>query len=347
MLERYKDFVGTDKATRARAAAMAGFTAPEGKTDEPFDLALKRQIMGASPFPARRIEIDDGEEAALADDAVFDAAPAPEAAETRREAIKSMRAARVRHVEAEPVAEPAAEPARNFAISDLWGSLRTVPVVRDPSLGDGERETPVTRAFDQLRTELLQALQTEGWRRVAVVAPTSGCGTTFSAINLAYGLARIPDCRTLLMDLNQRDPGLNSALGINWPTPISRLLSGDMPVNRQIVKCSESLAVGLNGVRSASAAELLHQRRTSDVLEQMIDGLEPDVVLYDMPAMLEYDDLMAFLPNVDCVLLIADAEKTSADDILECEKKLSGNVPLLGVALNKTARPGLRGALRR
>jgi MinD-like ATPase involved in chromosome partitioning or flagellar assembly len=129
-----------------------------------------------------------------------------------------------------------------------------------------------------------------------------------------------------------------------------------LPVQR-IERCTEYTLVPkrglLGGGKAFSTAELqaiadlLHDRRTARTLDRMQDALAPDVVLYDMPAILEYDDLGAFLPQVDGVLLVADATRTLARQITECERRLEGKTHLLGIILNRTrpaAQPRQRAA---
>ena len=89
---------------------------------------------------------------------------------------------------------------------------------------------------------------------------------------------------------------------------------------------------------------MLHSKRTGEVLDNMIGTLFPDIVLYDLPPMLEYDDLQAFLPQLDGVLLVADATRTVASQIEECERRLEGKASLLGVILNRTRTPQSRTA---
>ena len=63
--------------------------------------------------------------------------------------------------------------------------------------------------------------------------------------------------------------------------------------------------------------------------------LRPDLVLLDMPPILEYDDLNAILPHVDGVLLVADGTHTQARHIEECERLIKKRSKLLGVVLNR------------
>lgn len=194
----------------------------------------------------------------------------------------------------------------------------------------------VIRVIDDLRTQLLQTLQVEVWNRIAITGPTYGCGATFTAVQLALSISRIPDCRTMLMDLNQRRPGIAREMGLRAPGDIRALLGGRARPEDYLLRLSETLAVGLSDARAANASEVLHAKRTAEQLDMLIDALCPDVVLYDLPPMLEHDDLEAFLPQVDGVLIVADAGRTTARQIDECERRLAGKTNLLGVILNRT-----------
>ena len=223
-----------------------------------------------------------------------------------------------------------------------WETLERVPfgfgassaVNMQTMIVGGDRR--ILRAMDGLRTQLLQTLQSQVWNRIAITGPTTGCGATFTAINLALSISRIPDFRTVLMDLNQRNPGVARALGLRGPGDMHRLLAGQVSARDHLIRCSDTLAVGLNRARPVGPSEMLLSKRTGEVLDDMIGTFFPDIVLYDLPPMLEYDDLEAFLPQVDGVLLVADATQTVGAQIEECERRLEGKTNLLGVILNRT-----------
>lgn len=197
----------------------------------------------------------------------------------------------------------------------------------------------VKRASDTLRTQLLQTMKSHGIGRVAVTAPTSGCGTTYTALNLALSMAAVPDVTTVLLDLNQREPGLGEALGHKPAQSIAGLLGGEVPFYDYLERYGENLAIGLNSDVPPNPSELLQSQSTADVLDEITGALTPDVMMCDMPPLLEYDDVTAFLPQVDGVLLVVDGTKTTAEDIAECQKMLDGRVPLLGVVLNRGRLP--------
>ncbi len=233
----------------------------------------------------------------------------------------------------------------------LWSSLRQVeigartdgkPARRSkPSLLDYVRADPIAKGFDLLRTRLVRMVRAYGWSRIGVVAPTADCGATFTAVNLALSLSRVPGSRTVLMDLNQRDPGLADALDVRGPGELDRWLRAETALEDFIVRAGPTLALGLADAPNPLAAEILHDPLTAEVLDEMMLALDPDLVLYDLPPMLEYDDLAAFLPHLDGVLLVADGTKTTPEHISACERILEGQTQLLGVVLNRARDEGL------
>ncbi len=225
---------------------------------------------------------------------------------------------------------------RRVEISGLGSGRSRLPLV------DFFRSTPTARAFDLLRTRMLHTLREHGWKRVAICAPTSGAGTSFTAANLALSMARVPGSRTLLMDMNLRNPGLARTLGLQrsalYSGDMQGFLRGEVALEEHLVAASANLALGLNASASYNSAEVLHEPQTDDILEDMMRRTRADVALFDLPAVLESDDVAAFLPKVDGVLLISDGSQTTARHLKACEKLLAGQTELLGVVLNRARK---------
>jgi len=244
-----------------------------------------------------------------------------------------------------PQVLPQVLPQTDSAQVDMWTLLPNVSsgvrrhFLKGAPLINFFRNDPAARAFDLLRTRLLQTLRSNGWNRIAVAAPTSGCGATFTAVNLAQSLARVPGSRTVLMDINHRAPGVSKLLEIDRPGDMRGFLSGDVPVEGHMMRASKTLALGLATRQDNGAAEMLHDVRCGAALSHMQQALRPDVTLFDLPPILEFDDLAAFLPRVDGVLLVVDGTHTTAPQIAACERILDGQTQLLGIILNR-ARKG-------
>ncbi|KUP92431.1 CpsD/CapB family tyrosine-protein kinase [Tritonibacter horizontis] len=226
---------------------------------------------------------------------------------------------------------------RRVELADLNARRTRLPLV------DFFRSSPTARSFDLLRTRLLRTLRDHGWKRVAICSPTSGCGASFTAANLALSLARVPGNRTVLMDLNLRNPGIARAMGLEraalYNGDMHGLLRGEVRVEDHLVAASDGLALGLNNTPCYNASEILHEMRSAASIDNVIQRTRADVALFDLPPVLETDDLAAFLPQVDGVLLVSDGSQTTARHLKACEAMLAGHTQLLGVVLNR-ARAG-------
>ena len=230
---------------------------------------------------------------------------------------------------------------------DAWDSLAqanpaergskstAIPVV------DLDRDATSVRAFDLLRTRLRQTTQENGWVNIGIAAPTSGCGNTFTAVNLALSLSRVAGSRTVLMDFNLRKPAVAKAFGLQAPGEMKDYLFGDTPMEDHLVRVSDTLVLGLNAAPDPSSSETLQDDVSWQTLDHMRATLSPQLVLYDLPPMLVNDDVSAFLPQLDGVLLISDGTKTVSKHLLECERMLEGQVPLLGVVLNRARKSSI------
>jgi protein-tyrosine kinase len=194
---------------------------------------------------------------------------------------------------------------------------------------------PDAAPFDVMRTKLIQTMRTNNWRRLAITSPSAGCGKSTVALNLAFSLARQTDIRTILAELDLRRPSLAKTLGVTPARNFSDVLDGRADFADQALRFGDNLALALNASVSRNPAELLHGGGVADRLSAIEAIYAPDLTIFDMPPMLINDDMMAFAGKVDCVLLIAGAEKTTVKEIDTCERELSSQTNVMGVVLNK------------
>jgi Mrp family chromosome partitioning ATPase len=199
---------------------------------------------------------------------------------------------------------------------------------------EGAKDGPAGQ-FDILRTRLLQAIGPRKWTRIAITAPTAGAGTSLVAANLALSLARLPSCRTVLMDLCLRTPALAPLFGLREAPDLTEFLRGEQPLEATFRRVGRNLALAVNGTQVEASSELLHDPETALALQAMRDLLQPDVVLIDAPPALASDEFLALGAHVDAVLLVTDASRTSPDEIRATERLIDGRLPLLGVVLNR------------
>ncbi|WP_424930042.1 CpsD/CapB family tyrosine-protein kinase [Amaricoccus tamworthensis] len=194
---------------------------------------------------------------------------------------------------------------------------------------------PSHTAFDMLRTRILRTMRQNDWVSLGITSPTASCGKTMTSLNLAFSLAHQPDLRTVLVDLDLRRPMVGKTLGIERPQSMASMLQGTRPIVENFVRHGSNLAIGTNAAPIRNSSELLLNAATTEGVARLRSAFQPDVIIYDLPPMMMSDDAMAFLPHMDCMLLVAGAEKTSLDEVDTCERELSENTNLLGVVLNQ------------
>lgn len=235
-------------------------------------------------------------------------------------------------------------PVRGSDRGDAWDLLPTLAVdaaqLRDQRIVAYDRADPSHVVFDVLRTRLTRVCREHGWTRIAITSPTAGCGKSTVALNLAFSFARQPDLRVVLIDLDLKRPRIARLLGQSGEFTIRDALTGEAAMTSALAHVADGLAVGLNTRVVRDSAELAQSQAAAAALREMIDTLQPDLVLYDLPPIFAGDDAIGFMPNVDCAMLVVAAGQTRAREIADCERLLSEATTFLGVVLNKCEQAG-------
>jgi Mrp family chromosome partitioning ATPase len=226
-----------------------------------------------------------------------------------------------------------------LARENPWESLRDLRLngrtLAESRIVTAGRADPAHIAFDMVRTRVLQSLRQNGWTSVVITSPTPNCGKSMIALNLAFSFAKQQDCRTVLMDLDLRQPSIDQLLGMTDAPSMDSFLRGTLDLKDFLYRYENNLAIGANKRPVESPAEVLQSLSAAKAVSEMKQTLGADVILYDMTSMLSRDDVTAFLPNTDCAILVAEAERSTREEIDACERELAERTNLLGVVLNK------------
>jgi protein-tyrosine kinase len=202
-----------------------------------------------------------------------------------------------------------------------------------------ERDGPLRAPFDLLRTQVLQKMEEHGWRTIAITSPSTQCGKTVVAINLALSIAHHPARSALLVDFDLRRPQIASYLGLpEAKTTLNEVLTGGADVNGAIVHAGipRFLVLPTRG-RVPGAAEILASERVRTILHGLRNEAPDRVVVIDLPPIAAVDDVIAVLPRVDCVLLVVGNGNSTKQQIEESRRHLA-RFNLVGVVINKATR---------
>jgi Mrp family chromosome partitioning ATPase len=197
--------------------------------------------------------------------------------------------------------------------------------------------------FDILRTKTQLLMQKNGWSRLALTSPTPACGKTTMACNLALGFTRQSDIRVVLIEFDLRRPNMAKVLGHTPSRDITSMLNGDVSFADQAVRIGSNLAIAIARHPSSDPTSVLLSQKTHAVLKEIEETYAPDVMIFDLPPVLVSDDTRAFLKDVDCALIVAKAEATTASQIDACEREVAEQTNVLGVVLNQCRHAGETG----
>lgn len=194
-------------------------------------------------------------------------------------------------------------------------------------------------SFDVLRTQVLQKMDENGWRTLAITSPSLESGKTLVSINLAISIAQQAQRTALLVDFDLRRPSIARVLGLKQPKSLNDVLSSDLDVSQAMVSPGIDRLVVLPTDRGMPrASELLSSPRVSDLIGELRQRYDDRIVIFDLPPVLVADDVMAVLPHVDCVLMIVGSGVSSKAELEEAMNRVS-RANLIGVVLNKDSAP--------
>lgn len=223
-----------------------------------------------------------------------------------------------------------------------WAEVARVQVNVDSmarhriTLGLPERGS-AEMSYNMLRTRLIRRMRNNSWSSVIVTSPNAGAGKSVTAINLAISVAREQNQTAYLIDLDLREPSLHHYMGVEMPPGgLTSYLHGSGSLADAMVDCGiPRLYFCFNTIAHQHSAELLTSPRMRQFVEELKRHDPNGIVIYDTPPMLAADDALAFLPQVDSLLLVAAQGETKREDLAKSISLLE-ETNLLGVVLNKS-----------
>lgn len=192
-----------------------------------------------------------------------------------------------------------------------------------------------TWIFDKLRTQVLQKMQENNWKSMAIVSPTPSCGKSFVAINLAISIANQPQKTAMLVDFDLRKPRVAKYLGIDAEKSLNDYLENRAELHEVLINPGLPHLVILPTMRPIShPAEVLSSAKVNALIQDIATRYESRIVIYDLPPILNADDALIMLKKVDCALLVVGNGMVKESEIEEAMYHIPKD-KLLGVILNK------------
>jgi len=199
-----------------------------------------------------------------------------------------------------------------------------------------DERSNASAAYKVLRTRILQRMRRNGWKTLAVTGTCPNEGKTLTAINLSINLAWHMTTSVVLVDMDLRSPSVHRYLGVDTRFGLMDYLNGDVPLVRAGVRPGiERLGVILNDRPVANASELLTAPETAGLIEEVKRG-DDRIAIFDLPPVFAGDDVLAFAPLVDAVLIVLSQGTTKRTTLVPLRELLQ-NVNVIGTVLNRSS----------
>jgi Mrp family chromosome partitioning ATPase len=209
-------------------------------------------------------------------------------------------------------------------------------VLEDQRILDPASADPAAAAFRMLRTQVLQRMDANGWRSLAIFSPTASDGKTTTAINLGISLANDQSHSVLLVDFDFKRPTLAARLGLSPERGADDALTGSARVEDCLYHPAgfERLVVLPARNTLTNSSEILAGPRSREIVNELRSRYPERIVLFDLPPVLNADDALAFAPLVECGLVVVTESRTRRVDLVRTVELLH-KTPLVGTVLNQ------------
>ncbi|MGH1456463.1 MAG: CpsD/CapB family tyrosine-protein kinase [Alphaproteobacteria bacterium] len=185
-----------------------------------------------------------------------------------------------------------------------------------------------------LRTQILQKMEKNKFKTLAISSPRYGDGKTTTAANLAVSIAQDLKQTVLLVDLDLRDPSLAKYLGINAKVGLTDYIAGNASVADCLVRLPfQRISVFPAGKSIDFSSETLGSPDMKKLANELKERYDDRIIIYDMPPLLDQDDPLVFLPHVDAFLLVVKEGFTTTEEVKRSVEILDPS-KVIGVVLN-------------
>jgi protein-tyrosine kinase len=197
---------------------------------------------------------------------------------------------------------------------------------------------PGAVAFRMLRTQVLQRMDANKWRSLAIFSPGDRDGKTTTAINLAVSLASDRRHTVLLVDFDFKHPSMAARLGLSPESGADDVLAGDACLEDCLYHPQAFERLVLLPARNElmNSSEIIAGPRSREIVGELRHRYPERIIVFDLPPVLHADDALAFAPLVECGLVVAAEGRTRRTDLVRTIELLH-KTPLVGTVLNRAA----------
>lgn len=223
----------------------------------------------------------------------------------------------------------------------VYTKTRSIPVSMEYLsekcvIGSNKISEPFADMYKVLRTRILQRMTQNNWKTLGITSAGPKEGKTLTAINLSISIAMEMNHTVLLVDTDLRRPSVQKVFGITPEHGLTEHLTNDIPIEDILVHPGiDRLVLLPNRENTNRSSELLVSPTMIKMVEELKTRYSDRIVIFDLPPVLVGDDVVAFAPQLDAILLVIEDGKTNSDDLARTLELLSHS-ELIGTVLNRS-----------
>jgi protein-tyrosine kinase len=203
----------------------------------------------------------------------------------------------------------------------------------------GMYNNPQSAVFRMLRTQVLTKMRANNWQTLAVTSPTAGEGKSLVASNLAVAIAMELNQTVMLVDMDLRNPSISNYFSLNADKGLKDYLEQDISLQDVLINPGVKRMVILPGKgRANDSAELLSSPKMAHLVDDLKAQYDSRVIIFDVPPVLQTDDVLLSSKYFDCTLLVLEDGKNKESEISRSLQMLD-RANLIGSVLNKSDKP--------
>ncbi len=219
-------------------------------------------------------------------------------------------------------------------------TIRSQAMEKNKILPAIEDRSAIT-AYKMLRTRTLQRMRANDWRTLIVTSAAAGEGKTLTACNLAVSISNDVNQAVVLVDLDLQRSALPEYFGLDVQASIGDYLTGNAELDDIVYSPAglDRLVIIPNREPVPNSSDLLASPRMRDLLKWLAEQGPETICIFDMPPVLACDDVLAFSPYADAILMVVSEGMTERNSLARTMEML-GDRKLLGVVLNQSREGG-------
>jgi len=235
-----------------------------------------------------------------------------------------------------PISESIEKATRSIDFSKLPVMIPDAECLESHRVVAALKDAPERFAYKVLRTRVLQRLRSSQFNLIGITGPGPGEGKTLTAINLAFSLAQDVNLHVILADLDLRRPSIHEYLGLTPKYDITNVLNGSSKLEDVLICPNVNrLAILTNQTRYRDSSEILSSPQMASIVRQLKSLGQKTITIFDLPPVLAGDDVIAFSPLLDTLLLVVGQGHCRREDLRETQELLRDS-EVLGVVFNGT-----------